>query len=146
MSQFFFITAVKFADLQLDTTPMTAPDAEKECVKRKGHLVSIHSQEQNKQVKETMKSSARIWIGLKRHPERKRGWVWWDETEVDFGEWSPEVTAEDQNCVSMKANGSWEALTNSTKLPFVCEVINDCPLKEFVNSEGKVAVESTVSD
>ena len=108
---------------------MKARTAERECVKRGGHLVSIHSQAENDRVKEMMGSNSRVWIGLKRRTVQNRPWIWWDETEVDFGEWKPDVT-DDQNYVSMKADGSWEAKTNNEKLPFVCKVINKCPLSE----------------
>ena len=130
MSQVFFIVAAKFVDLELVTTRKTAKKAEKECVERGGHLVSIHSQEENNRVQETMENSARVWIGLKRRTGSNSAWVWWDKTEVDFGEWNPDVTTEDQNYVSMKADGSWEAQTDGEKLQFVCKMINPCPLSE----------------
>ena len=108
---------------------MKARTAERECVSRGGHLVIIHSQAENDRVKEMMGSNSRVWIGLKRRKVRNRPWVWYDETEVDFGEWKPDVT-DDQTYVSMKADGSWEAKTNNEKFPFVCKVINKCPLSE----------------
>ena len=108
---------------------MKARTAERECVKKGGHLVSIHSQQEKNKVKEEMGNNARVWIGLKRRTVQNRPWVWWDETELDWGEWKPDVTDE-QNYVSMKADGSWEAKINDEKLPFVCKVINNCPISK----------------
>ena len=119
----------KFIKLKLVTKAVKARTAERECVSRGGHLVSIHSQAENDKVKVMMGSNSRVWIGLKRRTVQNRPWIWWDETELDFGEWEPDVT-EDENYVSMKADGSWEAKTNDEKLPFVCKVINNCPLSE----------------
>ena len=119
----------KFIRLEPVTRPRKARTAEKECVKRGGHLVSIHSQAENDKVKEIMGSNSRVWIGLKRRTVRNRPRVWYDETELDFGEWKPDVT-EEENYVSMKADGSWEAKTNDKQFPFVCKLINNCPLSE----------------
>lgn len=107
---------------------MKAKKAERECVRRGGRLVSIHSQGEKNRVQETMENSARVWIGLKRRAGSNRAWVWWDKTEVDFGEWNPDVTSEEY--VSMKADGSWEAQNDDVKLPFVCKMTNRCPLSE----------------
>ena len=104
-----------------------ARTAEKTCVEKNGHLVSIHSQQENNIVKSKMGNNPRVWIGLKRRTVKNRPWVWYDGTEVDFGDWEPDVT-KDQNYVSMKSDGSWEANLNSVKLPFVCKIIDDCPM------------------
>ena len=66
----------------------------------------------------------RVWIGLRR---KDSTWKWLDGTKVDFGDWEPDVT-DDQNFVSMSADGSWEAQVNREELPFVCKIIIDCPL------------------
>lgn len=104
-----------------------ARTAEKTCVEKNGHLVSVHSQQENNIVKSKMGNNPRVWIGLKRRTVQNRPWVWYDGTEVDFGDWEPDVTI-DQNYVSMKSDGSWEANLNSEKLPFVCKIIDDCPI------------------
>lgn len=125
----YYLFVAKFVDLELVTKRVMARTAERECVKKGGHLVSIHSQQEKDRVKKIMESNTRVWIGLKRRTVRNRPWVWWDETEMDFGEWEPDVT-EDQNYVTMKADGSWEAKTNEEKLPFVCKMINNCPISD----------------
>ena len=104
-----------------------ARTAERKCVEKKGHLVSIHSQQEKDIVKAKMGNNPRVWIGLKRRTVQNRPWVWFDGTEVDFGDWEPDVT-DDQNYVSMSSDGSWEAKANEEKLPFVCKIIDDCPI------------------
>ena len=39
---------------------------------------------------------------------KNRPWIWLDGTDVDFGDWELDVK-DDQNFVSMKSDGSWEA-------------------------------------
>ena len=99
----------------------------RECQSRGGHLASIHSQDENRTIKEMVGSGSMAWIGLKRRTVRNRPWVWTDDTELDFGEWKPDVTDE-ENYVSISGdNGLWKAKTNDAKLPFVCKVIDNCP-------------------
>ncbi|XP_078367256.1 uncharacterized protein LOC144651218 [Oculina patagonica] len=105
-----------------------ARTAERKCVEEKGHLVSIHSRQENDIVKNKMGNNARAWIGLKRRTVQNKPWIWYDGTEVDFGDWEPDVTDDQHNYVSMSKNGSWEAQVNNVKLPFVCKIINDCPM------------------
>ena len=72
-------------------------------------------------------SASMAWIGLKRTTVQTRPWIWTDGTELDFGEWKPDVT-DDEKFVSISGDdGSWEAETKDSKLPFVCKVINSCP-------------------
>lgn len=104
-----------------------ARTAERKCVEKKGHLVSIHSQYEKDVVRLKMGKTPRVWIGLKRRTVQNRPWVWYDGTEVDYGDWKPDVT-DDQNYVSMSLDGSWEAKVNEVRLPFVCKIINDCPI------------------
>ncbi|XP_078363853.1 uncharacterized protein LOC144648092 [Oculina patagonica] len=117
----------EFITYQFVNEAVMARTAEKRCVELKGHLVSIHSRRENDIVKSKMGNNARAWIGLKRRTVQNRPWVWYDGTEVDFGDWEPDVTDE-QNYVSMSRDGSWEAKVNDVKLPFVCKIINDCPV------------------
>ena len=74
-----------------------------------------------------MGNNPRVWIGLKRRTEKNRPWIWLDGTDVDFGDWELDVR-DDQNFVSMKSDGSWEASVKKEKLPFVCKIIDDCPI------------------
>ncbi|XP_073258586.1 uncharacterized protein [Porites lutea] len=117
----------KFVRLDLIETPMKARTAERECQSRGGHLASIHSQDENRTIKEMVGSGSLAWIGLKRRTVQNRPWVWTDDTELDFGEWKPDVT-DDENYVSISGDdGLWKAKTNDAKLPFVCKVIDNCP-------------------
>ena len=124
---FFFAFVAKFLRLDLIKTPMKARTAERECQSRGGHLASIHSRDENRTIKEMVGSGSMAWIGLKRRTVQNRPWVWTDDTELDFGEWKPDVT-DDENYVSISGdNGLWKAKTNDAKLPFVCKVIDNCP-------------------
>ena len=106
---------------------MKASTAERKCQSKGGHLASIHSQEENQKIKQMVGSGSMAWIGLKRTTVQTRPWIWTDGTELDFGEWKPDVT-DDEKFVSISGeDGSWEAKTKDSKLPFVCKVINSCP-------------------
>ncbi|CAH3022699.1 unnamed protein product [Porites evermanni] len=117
----------KFASYELVEIPMKAHKAERECQNRRGHLASIHNQKENEDVRKLVGSGSKAWIGLKRKTVRNRPWVWTDGTELDFGDWEPDVT-DNENYVSISGDdGSWEAKDKNPKLPFVCKVIKDCP-------------------
>ena len=106
---------------------MKASTAERECQSKGGHLASIHSQEENQKIKQMVASASMTWIGLKRRTVQNRPWIWKYGTELDFGEWKPDVT-DDENFVSISGDdGSSEAKTKDPKLPFVCKVMNSCP-------------------
>ena len=106
---------------------MKASTAERKCQSKGGHLASIHSEEENQKIKQMVGSGSMAWIGLKRRTVQNRPWIWTDGTELDFGEWKPDVT-DDEKFVSISGDdGSWEAETKDSKLPFVCKVINSCP-------------------
>ena len=108
-------------------TRVKASTAERECQSKGGHLASIHSQEENQKIKQMVGSASMAWIGLKRTTVQTRPWIWTDGTELDFGKWKPDVT-DDEKFVSISGDdGSWEAKTKDSKLPFVCKVINSCP-------------------
>ena len=124
-----YLFAANFVRLKLVTTAMKARTAERKCKEKGGHLASIHSQAEKDKVKEIMGNEGRVWIGLHRRTVRNRPWVWYDDTELDFGQWKPDVT-DDENYVSMSKDGSWKAMTNDNKLPFVCKLINRCPLSK----------------
>lgn len=125
---FFLCSSVAdFVTYVFVNKPVMARTAERKCAEKNGHLVSIHSQQENNIVKSKMGNNPRVWIGLKRRTVQNRPWVWFDGTEVDFGDWEPDVT-DDQNYVSMKSDGSWEAKINTEKFPFVCKIIDDCPI------------------
>ncbi|KAL9974323.1 hypothetical protein ACROYT_G011345 [Oculina patagonica] len=117
-----FVT-YKFVDEAVKATA-----AERRCLEEEGHLVSIHSIDENTIVKNKMGKTPRVWIGLKRRTVQNRPWIWYDGTEVDYGDWKPDVTDE-QRYVSMSSDGSWEAQVNDVKLPFVCKILNDCPVR-----------------
>ncbi|KAL9974313.1 hypothetical protein ACROYT_G011334 [Oculina patagonica] len=117
----------EFVTYKLVNEAVKARTAERRCVEEGGHLVSIHGYYENIDVVRAMGNTPRVWIGLKRRTVQNRPWVWYDGTEVDYGEWKPDVTDE-QRYVSMSSDGSWEAQVNDVKLPFVCKMINDCPV------------------
>jgi len=123
----YYSFAAKFASYELVKIPMKAHKAERECQNRRGHLASIHNQKENEDVRKLVGSGSKAWIGLKRRTVRNRPWVWTDGTELDFGDWEPDVT-DNENYVSISGDdGLWEAKDKNPKLPFVCKVINDCP-------------------
>ncbi len=130
-SQFCFIlnsSVDEFVTYKFVDEAVKATAAERRCLEEEGHLVSIHSIDENTIVKNKMRKTPRVWIGLKRRTVQNRPWIWYDGTEVDYGDWKPDVTDE-QRYVSMSSDGSWEAQVNDVKLPFVCKILNDCPVR-----------------
>ena len=91
----------KFIKLQIIEIPMKARTAEQKCKNIGGHLVSIHSQEDNQIVKDMVGKDTHAWIGLHRGTVQNKSWVWYDGTEL--------VTNE-VNYVSVSGDdGSWKA-------------------------------------
>ncbi|CAJ0952985.1 unnamed protein product, partial [Mesorhabditis belari] len=79
---------------------MTFDEAVAYCASRKGHLVSIHSKEENDYVWElakTVHSYNWFWIGLKRDPNKGNAFEWTDgswsvgETPVDMSMWCTRI-------------------------------------------------------
>lgn len=96
---------------------MKARTAERECQSRGGHLASIHSQDENRTIKEMVGSGSMAWIGLKRRTVRNRPWVWTDDTELDFREWKPDVT-DDENCFHQRRQWLVEGEDERPEAPF----------------------------
>ena len=103
-------------------------EAENFCVRRGGHLASIKSKEEEKEVKKMMPyGDSTIWLGGKRNSEQK-SWIWLDGRNWQFeGEWEEDDdVGETNNCLSLRKEGiftpvySWrEAQCNET-YSFVC--------------------------
>ncbi|CAJ0952977.1 unnamed protein product, partial [Mesorhabditis belari] len=71
---------------------MKFDEAEAYCASRKGHLVSIHSQEENDfvwKLAKTVDSDYGFWIRLKRNPDKGNAFEWTDGSSVDFTNWHP---------------------------------------------------------
>ncbi|CAJ0601532.1 unnamed protein product [Cylicocyclus nassatus] len=87
----------------------TFDEAEKYCIDLKGHLASIHSEEENNVVHKMSEIyqnytsySHFTWIGLRRKGDT---WEWTDGTPLDFTKWSAKEPNNymnlDENCVQM---------------------------------------------
>ncbi|KAL6734172.1 lectin C-type domain protein [Ancylostoma duodenale] len=63
-------------------------EAEGKCQEMKGHLVSIHNDEENDFVADLIGSDKEYhtWIGLQR-TENRSVWRWTDGSEMDFSKW-----------------------------------------------------------
>ncbi|CAJ0924096.1 unnamed protein product, partial [Mesorhabditis belari] len=72
---------------------MTFDQAEAYCASRKGHLVTIQSEEENDLVQKLAKTVHPFhgfWIGLKGNSNKENAFEWTDGSSVDFTNWDPE--------------------------------------------------------
>ncbi|CAJ0597997.1 unnamed protein product [Cylicocyclus nassatus] len=117
-------------------------NAEKVCKKNEGHLVSIHSREENDLIASLAKTGIQwsewtqlTWIGLRKSPGSD-DWSWTDDTDVDYLAWAPNEpsnTEGKEHCVELFSDdyhipnpmtpfGSWNDLDCSEKMrSFVCK-------------------------
>jgi len=100
-------------------------DAEQRCARygEGGHLVSIHSKEEEAYVTEMMTSTdtSEIWVGLMK--DYGENFTWTDDSKLDYINWAPD--SEDVNtldCATMKDSLLY-ARTCWTTFPYVCEYL-----------------------
>ncbi|CAJ0922828.1 unnamed protein product, partial [Mesorhabditis belari] len=98
--------------------------AEAYCASRKGHLVSVHSQEENDFVQElakTIDSKALFWIGLKRNPNKGDAFEWTDGSSVDFKNWYGSEPDSDTHALLWGGDGKWGAFPPTNPYRFICK-------------------------
>ncbi|EYB86920.1 hypothetical protein Y032_0271g895 [Ancylostoma ceylanicum] len=116
----------------------TFDEAEKTCQSEDGHLVSIHSKEENQFVHDlicpmdTTKNSGdhlngNIWIGLRK--DEKGVWRWVDGTEMDFKLWTsgePNNYGGNEDCGHMYIYDapSWNDVRCNRRMRFfICKTV-----------------------
>uniref|UniRef100_F1LCC1 Low affinity immunoglobulin epsilon Fc receptor n=1 Tax=Ascaris suum TaxID=6253 RepID=F1LCC1_ASCSU len=83
-------------------------DHERFCVDYGGHLVSVHSQEEEEFIQRFAYPSG-FWLGMSRDVYSR--WFWTDETIVNFMAWAPgqpDNYNEHEACVYENSEGKWE--------------------------------------
>ncbi|CAJ0949728.1 unnamed protein product, partial [Mesorhabditis belari] len=102
----------------------TFDNAEADCASRKGHLVTIHSQEENDFVQKLARTVHLItlfWIGLKRNPNQENAFESTDGSSVDFTNWFPGEPDSDTHAVLGSSHGKWGASSSIHPHPFICK-------------------------
>ncbi|CAJ0952936.1 unnamed protein product, partial [Mesorhabditis belari] len=106
---------------------MTFDEAVAYCARRKSHLVSIHSQEENNFVQELaenvysgLNGGWGFSIGLKRNPNKGNAFEWTDGSSVDFTNWYPR---QDSNTHALLWSdlGKWETYLPTRPCRFICK-------------------------
>ena len=98
-------------------------DAEANCVKNVGHLVSITSNIENSFVSKLAKESGKdVWIGL-NDKSVENSFVWSDGTTCLYRQWDDKQPSRSASgCTKMtKENGRWNDKSCSDKRSYVCE-------------------------
>ncbi|CAJ0923738.1 unnamed protein product, partial [Mesorhabditis belari] len=103
---------------------MTFDDAVTYCASRKGHLVTIHSQEENDFVWKLAKNVQPFhgfWIGLKRNPNKENAFEWMDGSSVDFTNWGVGHPSSYTHTYLSSDNGKWRVYA-PTQLGLICKI------------------------
>ncbi|XP_043100866.1 C-type mannose receptor 2-like [Puntigrus tetrazona] len=92
-------------------------------------LVSVHSEEIQRRVKNVVKlaSTAEVWMGL-RHVCILDAWFWVNGETVCYQNWAPRNGSSDEDCKDSVRSGAvqsggdplWISLPENTKLNFIC--------------------------
>nr|XP_039269898.1 uncharacterized protein LOC120344668 isoform X2 [Styela clava] len=97
-------------------------DADLDCKKRSGYLVSIHSDIENKAIK-TWAGGRNVWLGLKRNAWG--GWEWTDDTPLSYVYWKDgepnNVGETGEQCTEMYSTGYWNDAICSNLRGYVCK-------------------------
>ncbi|CAJ0952897.1 unnamed protein product, partial [Mesorhabditis belari] len=104
---------------------MTFDDAVAYCASRKGHLVTIHSQEEHDfiwKLARTVRWHSSFWIGLKRNPNREDAFEWTDGSSVDFTNWRVEEPDSYTHAALWSGHGKWGAYAPTNLYRFICKM------------------------
>ena len=93
-------------------------DAEAHCTTEGGHLVSIHSKEEQETALDAADGN-QVWIGGFFYDWQ---WSWADNSSWDFTKWKNGSGGDDAKCLSIKPSGEWhDEITNHYEShQFVC--------------------------
>ena len=117
----------------------TWSDAEAHCQKRGGHLASVLTKAEQKEI-ETVAAGNNVWIGG-TDLEQEGVWQWSDGTQWGFTNWQPPRWSTiygnqgvSYNCASLRLGKTWidESCTATTN-PFVCQSMPDRALRGIRN-------------
>ncbi|CAJ0923506.1 unnamed protein product, partial [Mesorhabditis belari] len=95
------------------------------CASQKGHLVTIHSQEENdfvQKLAKTIGSFDLFWIELKRNPDKGDAFEWTDESSVDFTNWMVGEPDSNTHAALWGGDGKWGAYPSTNPYRFICKM------------------------
>ncbi|XP_022109148.1 macrophage mannose receptor 1-like [Acanthaster planci] len=104
--------------------------AEEYCHQKGGHLVSIHSADENNYILRLIGDNLvgqSYWIGLREYAV-EGDYKWSDGSVVDYARWAnnePNDADGSEQCVQMWAEGTWNDQNCGESLPFVCKKPKD---------------------
>ncbi|CAJ0923509.1 unnamed protein product, partial [Mesorhabditis belari] len=104
---------------------MTFDEAVAYCASQEGHLVTIHSQEENDFVWElarTVRWYGSFWIGLKRNPDKGNAFEWTDGSSVDFTNWDEGEPDSYTHALLWRSDGKWGAYPPTNSYRFICKM------------------------
>ncbi|XP_076033572.1 macrophage mannose receptor 1-like isoform X5 [Oratosquilla oratoria] len=123
--------------------PKTWQEAEDACVADGAHLVSIQDLGTNSylwSVMQNLEQTEAAWIGL-NSIKSKDEFVWtdgWPTVYTFWGNWEPNVTAEDQRCASMNSkDGRWRVQSCNDSRSFFCMYSETLPPTPDTPVDGK---------
>ncbi|CAJ0923490.1 unnamed protein product, partial [Mesorhabditis belari] len=94
------------------------------CASQKGHLVTIHSQEENDFVRKlgkTVTSDWVFWIGLKRNWNKENAFEWTDGSSVDFTNWDEGEPYLYTHTYLGSYDGKWRVYAPFYQLGLICK-------------------------
>ncbi|XP_056598971.1 aggrecan core protein-like [Triplophysa dalaica] len=115
---------VSFLRIQLETTGYILitdrknwRDAQSHCRQYHTDLASIHSLEEQNQIRIVSEETRWVWIGLSTE-----SWQWSDQWSLSFTNWAAGQPSASGDCVAMSTTDSGKWIQNSCDLqcPFVC--------------------------
>lgn len=119
------------------TDTLSWTDAEKRCVGRGGHLVSLPSKEASDALRATFGNALGIpmravWIGLEVVNKAKKQWRWSTGEPVKLDRWSagePNDYEGHESCGELlSASGKWNDTRCDLEQGFVCQAVGQRPL------------------
>merc|ERR1711915_192949 len=103
----------------LSSSKATWTDAEQECQQDGGHLVSVHSEEENTFLANSIVLWDNVWLG---GVTEGQGWQWSDGTDWDWSSWASGMPGAGNVCAYFNyRKNSWYAYSCSYAFYFICQ-------------------------
>ncbi|CAJ0922806.1 unnamed protein product, partial [Mesorhabditis belari] len=103
---------------------MTFDEVEAYCADQMGHLVCIHSREENdfvRKLAKTVGSYSSFWIGLKRNPNKRDALEWTDGSSMDFINWHRGQPDSDTHAALWNDDGKWRLYPRTYQFGLICK-------------------------
>eukprot|EP00039_Didymoeca_costata_P029560 m.25188 g.25188 ORF g.25188 m.25188 type:complete len:1869 (-) comp7683_c0_seq1:68-5674(-) len=100
--------------------PLPFWEAEEDCSRQQGHLVSIHSAAENQLVSTFVKNDT-VWIGYYGNNESEGTWT--DETPRTYVD-KPEDAEDITGCLAVDETGDWKHVDCDDAKPYICRKLS----------------------